>query len=199
MTGPAATGPADIGVSAAVTEVADRAGVELVPWPADEARRQHLARGGVPRLLLLDTTGTTPPSIGLDEDWLRLPASDGDVIARLERLAHAVERLRHEHPVLDGQRIVHFAGTHVLLTRPQAAVVSRLLEQPGRVVSRRELEAATWPDATVGPRALDAVVFRVRRRLAGLGIVVRNAHAHGFALDLPETPRHLVEVRAESA
>ena len=32
---------------------------------------------------------------------------------------------------------------------------------------------------------LGAVVFRVRRRLAGLGLVVRNAHAHGFAIDLP--------------
>lgn len=185
--------------SDAVTAVADRAGVELVRWPADEVRRQHLARGGVPRLLLLGADAATPPSIGLDEDWVRLPADDGDVIARLERLARAVEQLRHERPTLDAQRIVHFAGAHVLLTRPQAAVVRMLLERPGHVVSRELLERAVWPAGDVGPRALDAVVFRVRRRLAGLGIVVRNAHAQGFVLDLPDTGHDPVAVHAESA
>lgn len=184
--------------------MADRAGVELLPWPADEARRQHLARAGVPRLLLVSNAEPAPSAIGLDEDWVRVPADDGDLIARLERLAMAVERLRHERPTLDAQRMVHFAGAHVLLTRSQAAVVALLLDRPGSVVSRQRLEAAVWPDAAVGPRALDAVVFRVRRRLAGLGIVVRNAHAHGFALDLPDAGHdmvevHMVEVHAESA
>jgi DNA-binding response OmpR family regulator len=175
----------DEGVSDAVASIADRAGVELVVWPAYESRRQHLARAGVPRLLLVEALAEVPHAVGLDEDWVRLPADDRDLLARLERLSAAVEHLRTERPVLDSRHMLHFAGAHVVLTRQQAAVVAMLLEHPGATVSRDRLEAAAWPGGDAGPRALDAVVFRVRRRLAGLGLVVRNAHAHGFAIDLP--------------
>ena len=169
--------------------LADRSGVELVSWPADERRRQHLARAGVPRLLLVARAAVAPAGLGLDEDWVRMPAAKGDVISRLERLTRVLEQLQHDHPVVDSNHIIHFGGTSVRLSRAQAALVTMLLECPGRVVDRARLERIVWPYGAPGPKALDGVVFRLRRRLQGLGLVVRSAHARGFALDATEHGR----------
>lgn len=174
---------------AELESLAERAGIELVIWPADERRRQHLARAGVPRLLLVARTAEAPAGIGLDEDWVRIPAATGDVIARLERLTRVLEQLQHDHPVVDSNHIVHFGGTSVMLSRAQAALVTVLLERPGQVVDRTRLERIVWPDGAPGPKALDGVVFRLRRRLQGLGLVVRSSHARGFALDATEHGR----------
>ncbi len=167
-------------------DLAERAGVELVTWPADEHRRQSLARAGVPRLLLVSPEADAPAALGLDEDWVRLPAEEGDVVARLQRLGRVLEQLQHDHPVIDANHIVHFGGTSVLLSPAQAALVTALLEHPGHVIERGQLEATVWPDGAPGPKALDGVVFRLRRRLQGLGLVIRSAQARGFALDANE-------------
>jgi DNA-binding response OmpR family regulator len=167
--------------------LAERAGVELVPWPADEHRRQSLARAGVPRLLVVSDGADAPTALGLDEDWVRVPVEEGDIVARLQRLARVLERLQHDHPVIDANHIVHFGGTSVLLSPAQAALVTALLECPGQVVDRTRLEATVWPDGAPGPKALDGVVFRLRRRLQGLGLVIRSSQARGFALDANET------------
>ena len=167
-------------------DLAEHAGVELVTWPADEHRRQSLARAGVPRLLLVSTEADAPTGLGLDEDWVRLPVDEGDVLARLHRLGRVLEQLQHDHPVIDANHIVHFGGTSVLLSPAQAALVGALLEHPGHVIERTYLEATIWPNGAPGPKALDGVVFRLRRRLQGLGLVIRSAQARGFALDANE-------------
>lgn len=167
-------------------DLAEHAGVELVTWPADEHRRQSLARAGVPRLLLVSAEADAPSGLGLDEDWVRLPAAARDVVSRLQRLGRVLEQLQHDHPVIDANHIVHFGGTSVLLSPAQAALVTALLERPGHVIERTRLEATVWPDGAPGPKALDGVVFRLRRRLQGLGLVIRSAQARGFALDANE-------------
>jgi DNA-binding response OmpR family regulator len=167
-------------------DLAEHAGVELVTWPADEHRRQSLARAGVPRLLLVSPEADAPTGLGLDEDWVRLPADVGDVVSRLKRLGRVLEQLQHDHPVIDANHIVRFGGTSVLLSPAQAALVTALLEHPGHVIERGRLEAMVWPDGAPGPKALDGVVFRLRRRLQGLGLVIRSAQARGFALDANE-------------
>jgi len=167
----------------ALEDLAERAGVELVAWPTDEGLRQRLARAGVPRLLLVAHDAEAPWAVGLDEDWVRMPAQEGDVVARLQRLAGVLGRLGHDHPVVDRNHIVHFGGTSIVLSPAQAVLVSELLERPGQVVDRTHLEAMLWPDGAPGPKALDGVVFRVRRRLQGLGLVIRSTHGRGFSLD----------------
>lgn len=169
-----------------VGAIADRAGVEFVSWPQDDHLRRQYARAGVPRLLLVAPDAAPPTDVGLDEDWVRLPADRDDVLARLARLARVMNHLQDDHPVLDPSHIVHYGGASVVLSAAQATVVRLLLAHPGAVVERRTLEAALWPDGAPGPKALDGVVFRLRRRLAGMGLVVRSAHARGFAIDVQE-------------
>jgi DNA-binding response OmpR family regulator len=165
------------------SSIADHAGVELIEWPRDEKLRQQLARSGVPRLLLVEADAEAPIAAGLDEDWVRLPVDDRDVVARLERLSRVVDQLRNDQPAIDANNVLHRAGTTVALSDSQAAVVGLLLEHPGRVVDRPALQAALWPDGPPSDKALDGVVFRLRRRLTGVGMVIRSAHARGFVLD----------------
>jgi len=166
--------------------LAEHAGVELVAWPTDERRRQQLARAGVPRLLIVAPDAEAPTSIGIDEDWVRTPCETRDVAVRLERLARVIDRLRHDRPVIDTNHILHYGGATAVLSRAQAVLVTALLDRPGTIVARESLESAIWPDGAPGHRALDGVVFRLRRRLAGLGLVIRSAHGRGFALDVHE-------------
>lgn len=161
----------------------DTYGVELVRWPADEAVRQRLARAGVPRLLLVEA-GTDPPADhASDEDWVRLPADRGDVRARARRLSQAMAgRSRHEAWV-DPNRILHRGDDVVALSSAETAVVTLLLAHPGTVVDRHELESRVWPESEPpSERALDAVVYRLRRRLVGLGMHIRVIRARGFVL-----------------
>jgi DNA-binding response OmpR family regulator len=175
-----------VGIDDEIEALAERSGVELVLWPEDDVQRCSLARAGVPRLLLVAPDADPPDSVGIDEDWVRVPADGRDLRARLQRLARVVEQLQHDHPVLDPSHIVHYGGTSVVLSAAQAVVTELLLSRQGQVVSRAELEAALWTDGAPGPKALDGVVFRLRRRLAGLGLVVRSAHARGFSIDAHE-------------
>src|SRR5262245_57590085 len=103
-------GVGDAGLPAAV------AGVELVRWPAEAGRREQLAARGVPRLVLVEAGERLPP-IDRDEDWIRLPADERDVWARMRNL-----QLRQAHrsaqpslrDIADGVRL-DFGGRTVVL------------------------------------------------------------------------------------
>lgn len=167
--------------------IADRFGVEIVAWPFDERHRQVLARAGVPRLLLVAADTAPPTDLGLDEDWIHVPCSGDAVVERMEELGRSLERLGRNRPTVDPQEHVVRRGTaSVVLSVSQLIVVGALLADHGSVVPRDVLEALVWPGGAPGSKALDAVVFRLRRRLAGLGLVVRTAHGQGFAIDAYE-------------
>ncbi|MET0434365.1 MAG: hypothetical protein ABW025_09385, partial [Cellulomonas sp.] len=65
----------DTGVAGGASAL-DRLGVELVHWPRDEVLRRRLARAGIARLLLVEQEVEAPTGIGVDEDWVRLPADE---------------------------------------------------------------------------------------------------------------------------
>ena len=57
--------------------------IALLTWPADSARAAHLAARQVPRLLLLDADAEPPERWDPLTDWVRLPARECDIEARL--------------------------------------------------------------------------------------------------------------------
>jgi hypothetical protein len=159
----------------------ERLGVELIHWPRDAVLRGNLARAGIARLLLVEIGVEAPESIGVDEDWVRLPADEREIWTRAERLGRLAADLDRELPVLHAGRILtHGSGT-VVLSRKEATVVRLLLDPIGSVVTREALAEALWPD---GPPpsgyALDALVARLRRRLAGLHVCIRSVRTKGF-------------------
>jgi hypothetical protein len=157
--------------------------VELVHWPRDEAHRALLARCGVPCVLLVAADADVPDSIGPTEDWVRLPADERDVGMRAQNLCWRLARAAAEQPRVADGVVVH-AGLRAPLSATEARALEVLLDAAGRVVSRRRLEAAVWPEGRPSPRSLDALLYRLRRRLAAVNIHVLAARGQGFSVDV---------------
>jgi two-component system, OmpR family, response regulator len=166
-------------------EALDTPGVELVHWPAEPARRERLARSGIARLLLVAPGCEPPSSVELDEDWMRLPAAAADIALRADRLARVAAILDEARPWIDGRRLLHRGPAAVQLTAAEAIVAAALLAAPGVVVARRDLERHIWAGSTPpSERAVDAVVYRLRRRASTLHLHIRTVRSRGFVLDL---------------
>jgi hypothetical protein len=157
--------------------------VEFVAWPADSRRREALARAAIPRVLLVAPDGDVP-AIGVDEDWIRLPATEADAMIRATQLLRLGTHLRTDAPFIDDQRVLHRAGSTVLLTSTEAAILSELLAHAGRVVSHVDLAARVWRGATPTRAAIDAAIYRLRRRVDGLYLHIGSVRGRGYVLTL---------------
>jgi DNA-binding response OmpR family regulator len=164
-------------------EHADEWHVEIVPWPTGQRHRVALARAGVPRLLLLGPDDEPPSDLGVDEDWMRAPASQADVRVRAERLSRSVAALDRDEPFIDRHRILHRGSVTVPLTRIEASILGVLLDARGEVVSIDALEQAAWGGAAPSRDAVHAAMSRLRRRLQGAMLVVRSVRRSGFVLE----------------
>lgn len=157
--------------------------VELLRWPHDQERREGLRSQGLPRLLLVDPD--QPPPVVTDplEDWVRLPASDVDVEARVRALLHRSGRHLEPRPTLDPDGVLRHGDGWVSLPPVEARLMSALLGRFGAVVSREQLARAGWPQGAPGRNALDVHMLRVRRRIAPLELVIRTIRSRGYLLE----------------
>jgi DNA-binding response OmpR family regulator len=153
--------------------------VELLPWPAGEERRRALAARDLPRLLLVEEDVAPPVVDSLVEDWIRVPASEQDVAARIERL-QLLATSAWEPPVLQDDRLVRFGDRCVALSATQAAVAKALLADATRLVLRDRLEELAGVDPDT--RSLDSVIHRLRVRLAPLGVEIIGIRGRGYVL-----------------
>ena len=157
--------------------------VVLVRWPDEKDRREELRRSGRPLLLVLDDS--VPPPTGLDllEDWIRLPADDSDVAARVASLERRAAETKRVVPSLDEDGVLRVEHRWVSLPPVEARLTAALLERFGAVVSRDALAKAGWPDGAPGRNALDVHVLRLRRRIDHLGLVIRTVRSRGYVLE----------------
>ena len=161
--------------------------VTLVRWPSEAGRRARLTEDGSPRLLLVED-GSPPP--GLDdclEDWIRVPAPESDVLARLEGLAARAAKHQPLVPVLDGDGVLRFGSAWVPLPPVEGRLTHALLERFGAVASRETLSRAGWPDGAPGRNALDVHVLRLRRRVGTIGLAIRTVRSRGYLLEPAST------------
>jgi DNA-binding response OmpR family regulator len=154
--------------------------VVLVRWPVEEPRRARLRDDGVPRLLLVEN-GAAPPRTTDDlEDWVRVPADEVDLHARVENLnrkAVSKTEAMPEHGVLRA------GAGWVPLPPVEARLTSALIDRYRSVVSRESLARAGWPHGAPGRNALDVHVLRLRRRIAPLGLAIRTVRSRGYLLE----------------
>jgi two-component system, OmpR family, response regulator len=179
-----------------LADVADRFGVAVVGWPDEASHRVGLARAGVARLLVVAPDVAPPPDCSIDEDWVRLPITLDDAVARLERVVRVVRMMRSGRPTVVDGHLLRRGALQVHLTPAQAVVMNALLEHDGHTVDRATLCAIVWPDGSGDVRALDDLVHRMRQRVAGLGIVIRNVRGRGFALDPGQIDPDAPELRS---
>jgi DNA-binding response OmpR family regulator len=154
--------------------------VVLIRWPADATVRDDLAARGVPRLLLVDAA-SAPPKLLLDgEDWLRVPADERDMFARIARLE---ARCRPPEPVdvVVDDLIVRNGSRWVAVSPLEAALVRPLVTNLGRLVTREDLADSGWDDGVA--RSLRSRVRGLRIRLTEIGLHLMTVRGRGYILE----------------
>lgn len=169
------------------SDAAAAVAVEIVHWPRDASTREHLARASVPRLLLVERGAHPPDELGLDEDWTWATADARTVATLATALRRRVDELVEQPVILDDTGVLHRGSRSVALNPSEATIMRVLLARDG-VVMRGELERALWPDGTPGSKALGAIIYRLRRQLAGLLLAVEVERGRGYSL-LPAAAR----------
>jgi len=160
--------------------------IVVLRWPAEQANRERLANEGRPRLLLVAPETAPPDACDCLEDWIRLPADDRDVAARLRALE--VRAARHQQqPETDERGRLTFNGDWVALSPIEERIVALLARHFGEVVSREELLAAGWPDEHPSDAALRVHLTRLRKEIAPLGLEIATVRGFG----------HVMQERAE--
>ena len=154
--------------------------VTAVVWPEDGDRLGALRGVGAPRLLLV-RPGVRPPAVTSTlEDWVRLPADQGDVQTRVETLAARAAAQRDERPWVDSHDLVHFRNQWAELSVIEAALTRTLVAYLGDVVAYDKLARAE--DVEPRRETLRVQLTRLRLRLAPLGLDVLSVRSRGYVL-----------------
>jgi len=102
---------------------------------------QRLRDLGRPRLLIVAPDAAAPATVDCDEDWIRLPAEDADVRARIAALA--ARAARHGlTPKTTGDGRLVFRGRWVNVSGIEEILARSLSEHFGELVDDRTVEAA---------------------------------------------------------
>ena len=161
--------------------------VVVLRWPGQAEDVDRLEQLGVPRLLLVEPGVPPPEGVSCLQDWLRLPAEDADVGARLRALAHRAA----SHPVLpavDAFGQLSYRGRTLFLTPLEQRVAQVLCEHFGTAVDDDELRTQVWPEGAT-TQALRVHISRLRRRIGPLGLTITCIRSVGYLMH-PDTYAH---------
>ena len=148
--------------------------VVILRWPDEQTRLADLRQRRIPRLALVSPHAPAFLSSDPLEDWVRLPASEGDVRARVRTLLARAHDERPDAPELDDGRVLRYGSWWTTLAPTEARLAGTFVDRFGGVVSRVELASAGWPEGLPSRNSLDVLLGRIRRRLERLG--PRPAH-----------------------
>ncbi|HSS09393.1 MAG TPA: helix-turn-helix domain-containing protein, partial [Acidimicrobiales bacterium] len=153
--------------------------VAVLQWPAQADDAAALAADGRPRLLLVAPEADPPGSTDYLEEWVRLPADERDVAARLQTLATRAEVLA---PHVDGSDRLLYRNRWVGLSPIEARLAKVLVENFEQVVHEADLGRRGWPDDEWPGAALRVHLTRLRRKLARIGLEIPTVRRHGVVL-----------------
>jgi two-component system, OmpR family, response regulator len=157
-------------------------GVALLRWPDEEAQRARLAADELPRLLLISRSCLAPECVDELEDWIREPLDHHELECRSTRLRHRAG-LRAMRPRVDDSGLVRAGDRWVALPPLQLAVARVLIGRVGRVVTAETIQVACRrAGGSDHPKAVKAVIGRVRTRLAELDLTLTNVRDRGYVL-----------------
>lgn len=151
-------------------------------------------RGDSTPVLLLTARGKTSDRVaGLDagaDDYLVKPFAMEELTARLRALSRrrpqvAPQREEIGALVYDRDRREVTQGAIPLdLPRRELALFEVLLDHRGRLIDKDSIATALYgAGAEVEPNAVELLVSRLRRKLDGSGVTIRNARGLGYMLD----------------
>lgn len=199
-----------VGSGARALELATRRRFDLVlldgalpDTDGHELRDALRERTGTPVVMLADSVGEADRDAWSDgaEDYIVKPVRDADAVARVRGVlrrsvesASGGEILRAGPLILDTLvRQVHLHGRELKLPPKELALLTRLLRDAGRPVSRETLMRDVWGEEANGSsRTLDVHVATLRSRLGDDPDAPRFIHTVrgvGFRLSSPEELR----------
>ncbi len=159
----------------------------------DIVRRLRGRHDSTPVLLLTARGKTSERVAGLDagaDDYLVKPFAMDELIARLRALSRrrpqvAPQREEIGELVYDRDRREVTQGPQPLdLPRRELALFEVLLDHRGRLIDKDSIATALYgAGAEVEPNAVELLVSRLRRKLEGSGVTIRNARGLGYMLD----------------
>ena len=154
--------------------------VVVLRWPEQGAERERLEQLAVPRLLIVEAGVEPPTSESCLEDWLRLPADDCDVRARLLALS---KRAAHHPmvPIVDDFGQLTHRGASVFLSPVDQRVAQVLVESFGSAVRDADLARRAWPMGS-SDQALRVHISRLRRRISQLGLTITSVRNVGYVM-----------------
>ena len=153
--------------------------VAMIQWPAQADDAAALAADGKARLLLVAPEADPPTSLDCLEEWIRLPADQRDVVARLHILVTRVERLA---PQVDGSDRLLYHNRWVGLSPTEARLAKVLVENFEQVVHESDLAQRGWPDDEWPGGSLRVHLTRLRQKLARIGLEIPSVRRHGVVL-----------------
>lgn len=161
--------------------------VVILRWPDDAADLAALRARGVPRLFLVNAEDDPPQDADPATDWIRMPASDRDLFARIRILEQRAAD-GAPPPSLPGDGRLLWRGRWIAISPTVERVLAPLVEDYGRVVPASALCAAAWQDAGGRENALRQHLSRLRPLLEDLGLEVRALRDHGYVLQPLHAP-----------
>jgi two-component system response regulator QseB len=162
-----------------------------------EVLKRVRAGGATTPVLILSARDTAPDRVlGLDagaDDYLIKPFDVDELLARVRVLQRrqrgaAVNVIEHGRLRLDPQALsVTFDGQPVTLQRREFMLLARLLQSPGQVLSRAQLEEAIYGwGGGIESNTVDVHIHKLRRKL--YPEVIRTVRGVGYIADPPTLP-----------
>jgi DNA-binding response OmpR family regulator len=158
--------------------------IALVHWPEHEEERRDLKLASRSRLLLVAECASAPISDDPLEDWIRLPAAEADLQARLDGLMLRSPSVAALVPELDESGRLRIGGRWVSLPPIEHRLAFALVDRIDAVVSREVLGRAVSSGGATSRNALDVHMLRLRRRIHPLGLSIRTVRSRGYVLEV---------------
>lgn len=157
--------------------------VAVLRWPDEEPRRIELRSTRRARLLLVAPEAPAPLVADVLEDWIRLPADDRDLQARIDGLTLRSQERQTRTPHLDDDGLLRAGEDWVALPPIEARLAAALVQRFGAVVGRDALLRAGWPQGAPNRNVLDVHILRLRRRTDEVGLSIRTVRSRGYLLE----------------
>jgi two-component system OmpR family response regulator len=160
-----------------------------------EVCRRLRRQDDLPVVFLSARDGEIDRVVGMElgaDDYVTKPFSPRELVARVRAILKRVRgdgpaaRRRHGALTLDPAAHVCLVAARPLnLTATEFALLARLMQRPGHVVTRRQLVDALYgPNSTISDRTVDSHLRNLRAKLAEAGCPDAIETLHGFGLRL---------------
>ena len=158
----------------------DHHDVVVLRWPEQALDVERLDALGIPRLLLVEPDAAPPQVSSCLQDWIRLPADDADVRARIEVLSHR-PTWHPSLPHVDDVGLLSYRHHSLFLSPLDERLARVLIQHFGELVAEETLLEHGWPSGT-SIEAMRVQVSRMRRRISPLGLGITRVRHSGYVM-----------------